>query len=281
MMAMAKHIPMPKWRNFAAWSAVGALFYVLVVSGFSAVRHPEGISAMFQSREVVALLFLSLLFSSACAGFSSWKRPLTLRTFRNFMLQCAVAAAAFLLVMWGFTAVGRVGAVGVSEWVAAVTGATLVVLASMGILAMASARVGAGLIDDEMAAEEMRERGRLFFYSFVWMVACGLLLIVLGLAGAGVLSPTAALAGALVLIVVLVVLGVATWRLSDELGRTLSHESGNMAFYLIVVLGGGWAMLAHLGLVSEPAPLDWLTLFTVLLYAAGFIAVGRRRLLTR
>jgi hypothetical protein len=30
-----------------------------------------------------------------------------------------------------------------------------------------------------------------------------------------------------------------------------------------------------------PAPLDWLTLFTLLLFAATFIALGRRKLLTR
>jgi hypothetical protein len=45
------------------------------------------------------------------------------------------------------------------------------------------------------------------------------------------------------LIAALFVLGIATWRLSDELTRTLSYETGNMAFYLILVLGGGWAML--------------------------------------
>ena len=110
----------------------------------------------------------------------------------------------------------------------------------------------------------------------------GLLLIVLMLARpAGVLSPAAAVVGALVLIAVLTVLGIAVWRLMDELDRTLSHEAGNMAFYLILALGGGWAMLAQLGFVAGPAPLDWLTLFTVLMFVASFVAVGRRRLLAR
>lgn len=280
-MAMANDEPISKWRNLAAWSGVGALFYLLAVVGVTAVRHGDGIGAMFRSKEVVALLGLTLLFSSACVGFSSWRRPLTFRTFRNFMIRGAGAVIAFLLVIWGFSALARVGTIGRSEWIATVTGATLVIVASIGILTMASARTGAGLVDDEAVAEEMRERGRLFFYSFVWMSACGLLLIVLALAGVRVLSPAAALAGALGLIAILAVLGVAAWRLSDELGHTLSHESGNMAFYLIVVLGGGWAILAHLGFATGPAPLDWLTLFTVLLYAAGFIAAGRRKLLTR
>ena len=70
------------------------------------------------------------------------------------------------------------------------------------------------------------------------------------------LAPAAALTGALVLIAVLMVLGIAVWRLSDELERTLSHEAATLAFYLILLLGGGWAMLAHLGFAPAPAPLD-------------------------
>ena len=204
----------------------------------------------------------------ALTGFSSRKRPVSVRNFRNFVLRDGAAIGTCLFFFWGLNALDRagvLGAMGVSEWVAAVTGSVLIFFAVLGTLAMASAHTGADLIDDEVAAEEMRERGRLFLYSFIWMAALGLLLIVLSLAGpGGVLSPAAALAGALVLIAVLTVLGFATWRLSDELMRTLSHEAGNMAFYLILVLGGGWAMLAHLGFVAAPAPLDWLTMFTVL-----------------
>ena len=195
------------------------------------------------------------------------------------------AIAAFVLVAWGFTTLnkaGALGAMGSSTWAAFVTGATLIVLASLGTLATASVHAGAGLVDDEDAAEDLRERGRLLLYSFVWMAACGALLIVLGLGGsAGLLSPATALAAALGLIAVLILLGKVTWRLSDELARTLSNETGSMAFYLILAIGGGWAILAHLGFVAGPAPLDWLTLFTLLLFAASFIVLGRRKLLTR
>ena len=132
--------------------------------------------------------------------------------------------------MWGFSALaaaGVLGAMGASEWVAAVTGSVIVFFAVLGTFAMATVHTSANLVDDEMTADDMRERGRLFLCSFAWMVACGLLLIVLSLAGpGGVLSPATALAGALVLIAVLAVLGIATWRLSDELMRTLSYETG-------------------------------------------------------
>ncbi len=276
---MANDQPTPKWRNFATWSAVAAIIYILVVWGGTSLLREDGMGTALRSKAAVAMLGLGLVFSMTVVGFSSWKRAFSLRAFRNYVIRSAVAVVICLLVIWAFSAFA--GAMGATEWVAAVVGSVLITVASLGILAVASAHTGADLIDDEVAADEMRERGRLLLYSFVWIAAYGLLLIVLGLAGpGGVLSPAAALAGALLLIIVLSVLGIATWRLSDELGRTLSHEASNMAFYLILVLGGGWAMLAHLGFVAGPAPLDWLTLFIVLLFAASFIAAGRRKLFT-
>jgi hypothetical protein len=284
-MTMANDETTPMWRNFAAWSAVGAIFYSVVLWGATVLVHSDGMGAILRSKQLAAVLGLSLLFSTAAVGFTSRNRPLSLRTLRNFLIQNVAAIVACLLLFWGFSALGRAGALGAmdaSDWVAAVTGSFLVFFASLGTFTVGSAHTGADLIDDEVAAEDLRERGRLFVYSFVWMAACGLLLIGLSLAGpGGVLSPAAALAGALVLIAVLTALGIATWRLSDELGRTLSREAGNMALYLILLLGGGWAMLAHLGLVAAPAPLAWLTLFIVLLFVASVIAVGRRKLLTR
>jgi succinate dehydrogenase hydrophobic anchor subunit len=279
MIKMANDKLMPNWRNFAAWSAAGAGFYILAVWGATTLLHQDAMTAILRPSKVTAQLALGLIFFMAVTGFSNRERRIGPGTLRNFLIQSAVAIIAFLLVIWGFSVFARVSAVGVSEWFAAVTGATLIVIASLGMLATASVHAGADLVDDEMAAEDMRERGRLILCSLAWVAACGLLLIVLSLSGPGVLSPATALASALVLIVILTVLGIAAWRLSDELGRTLSHETGNLAFYLIWVGGGGWAMLAHLGFVAAPAPLDWVTLFTMLLFAASLIVLGRRKLL--
>jgi hypothetical protein len=71
----------------------------------------------------------------------------------------------------------------------------------------------------------------------------------------------------------------ATRPLLDELWQTLSRESGSWAFHLVFVIGGGWAILAHLGFVRAPSPLDWLTLLTLSVFAASVIAVSRRGLL--
>jgi len=279
-MVMATDEQMPKWRSFAAWSAVGAGFYILVVVSVSVFARKGGTGVIFPSKMIAAELGLALIFSMAVAGISNRKRPFSLRNFRNFLIQNAVAIIAFLLVIWGFSGLARVGAMSASAWAAAATGATLVVLPSLGSLALASAHTGADILDRD-ATEELRERGRLFLYSFAWTGGCGVLLILLALAGpAGMVPPVAALAAALILIAVLVVLGIAAHRLSDELAHTLSREAGSMAFYLILVIGGGWAMLAHLGFVAAPAPLDWMTLFIVLLFAASIIAAGRRKLIT-
>jgi hypothetical protein len=184
------------------------------------------------SNEVAAKLGLGLILTMAVIGFSSRKQPLNLQIFRKYLFLIVVALAFFLPGIWGFGVFGvadALGAIGGSAWVAAGLGLILVFVASLGSFFVANAHRGAGLIDDEEVAEELRERGQLYFCSFIWMAACGLLLIVLGLAApGGVLSPAAALAGALVLIAVLAVAGIVAWRLSDELAR-LSYETAARA----------------------------------------------------
>jgi hypothetical protein len=88
-----------------------------------------------------------------------------------------------------------------------------------------------------------------------------------------------ALVGVAVLLGIEIALTRMIWPLIDELSQTLSREAGNAAYYLIVLLGGGWAILAHLGFAPAPASLDWLTMFTVIVLAASMIAAGRRGLL--
>lgn len=283
-MAVAKDETAPRWRNFAVWGALGAVGYSLAVwAGTWLLTQKDIVDAMLRSRQAALMLGLGLLVAMAVAGFSSRKRPVSLRTLRNFAIRDLVAISAVLLVLWGFSALGRaglLGGMGVSEWAALVTGTVLIVMACMASLAVASVHSGADLVDDEVVADEMRERGRLILCSLVWMVVCGLLLILLGLAGpGGALSPTVALAGALILIAILVLLGIVLWRLMDELDRTLSCEGGNLAFYLVLLLGGGWAMLAHLDYARAPSPIDWLTMFFAFTLAASFIATGRRGML--
>lgn len=197
----------------------------------------------------------------------------------------AVALVLFLFAVRAFGSFAGAGAfaMGASAWAAAGVGLAIISVACLGTIALVSAHTGERFMDmDADAADDLRDRGRLILCSLAWMAASGLLLVGLSLAGpGGLLSPEAALAGALVLFAITSGLGIVVWRLSDEPGRALALEAGNMAFYLIQVIGGGWAMLAHLRFVPGPAPLDWLTMFTALMFAASFVAAGRRRLLTR
>ncbi|HVJ00948.1 MAG TPA: hypothetical protein VM662_02130, partial [Sphingomonas sp.] len=60
MMAMAKDRLAPRWRNFASWSGVGALFYLVVMAAIVSLLHEDGFSAMIRSREVALTVGLVL-----------------------------------------------------------------------------------------------------------------------------------------------------------------------------------------------------------------------------
>lgn len=285
-MAVANEMPVSNGRNIMAWSLVGAGFYVLAVSLGVWLLEGEGpgelLDALLRSAKLAGMLGLGMIASMAAFGFSSRRRPFNARTFRNFVIQQGVAVGAFLLLVWCFRSLADTGAMTGSVWAAAVTGATIICIACLGSLAVATANTRANIIDDETALEELRERGRLLLYSFAWMIGWGMLMIVLALSGpAGVLSREAAIGGVVAMLAVTTWLVIAIWRLMDELDHTLSYETGNMAFYLILIVGGGWAVLAHLGFAQAPAPLDWVTMLTVLMFVASFIVLGRRKLLVR
>lgn len=286
---MANDETVPMWRNFAAWSAVAAIFYLVVLWGATLIVNGQGmvglVTAMLRSSRLGLTLGLGLVLSILVVGFTSRKRALNRLRLRNYLILSLAAILVFFLGGLGFNALSGAGtlrAMGVSEWVAAGTGLTITFLSLFGILMTASTHTRAELVEDEESAEDLRERSRLYMTSFGCMTACGALLAGLSLAGpAGVIPPTVAAAGAAALVAVFVVLGIASRRLSDELGHALSREAGSIAFHLTLAIGGGWAILARIGYVPAPASLDWLTLFTVLMFAASFVAVGRRRMLTR
>jgi len=198
----------------------------------------------------------------------------------HFMMSIVVGFAIIALIKtFGFTGTRTLSALGVSATIALGLGAVLLLFAIMGLLGLAAAHApGAAPPPEEMDAN--LERGRPRLYSLIVIAAMGLTLVLLSVVGpGGALSPTIALVSVLVLLGIAAGLTFATWPLLDELPRTMSRETGNAAFYLIVVIGGGWVILAHLGFVLAPAPLDWLTMFTLIMFAASFIVVGRRGLL--
>ena len=112
------------------------------------------------------------------------------------------------------------------------------------------------------------------------MTLWGVSLFALALAAPeGPVPQTAALVAAVAGLAIGGVLSVWAHRASDELMRAINLEAGSLSYGLVVLVGGGWALLAHLSFADAPVPLDWVSLFYVLVLLASFIVVGRRGML--
>jgi len=174
---------------------------------------------------------------------------------------------------------GALSIAGPSEVIAAAIGLIYALVAACVAAGLASPGIGARFLNVE-DADELRDQRRMLAYAAAVMAATGGALIVLAFAGPGGMVPRPmALAVALALFVAPAPLALLQWRHMDELMRSVTAEAGNLAYYLILLVGGGWAMLAHLDFIQAPAPLDWLTMLFGLVLVASFIAAGRRGML--
>jgi hypothetical protein len=202
---------------------------------------------------------------------------------RKHVVGVAVGMAAGLIGAFATIRVIESGTLGEfegSQLAAALVG-LIFLLTAFGVGAgLVSPRLGAQYLNVENA-EELKEQRRMLALSAAGMIAWGLLLFVLAASGpTGALPALPALLAVAGLLAAVVALTAAQWRLMDELLRQTSSEGGNMAFYLTLVFGGGWATLAYLGFVPGPGHLDWITLISVATLAGTFIAAGKRGLLT-
>lgn len=166
-----------------------------------------------------------------------------------------------------------------SQLAAAMVG-LIYLLTAVGVGAgLVSPRLGAQFLNVENA-EELREQRRMLALSAAGMIAWGLILFILAASGpGGALPALPALLAVAGLLAAVIALTASQWRLMDELLRQTSSEGGNMAFYLTLLVGGGWAALAYLGFVTGPGHLDWVTLLSVATLVGTFIAAGKRGLL--
>lgn len=281
-MVMTIEKPMATWRDFLAWAAVGALFYSFVVVAAAAFRNAGDVEAIVRLGGAAGKLGIGLVFTALVVGLTAWSQPATPRNVIRFVIIAAGAAAiGYFGLKMGMRLrdAGSLGGIGPSVLVAAAVGLFYVLLAIMIGIGLPNPRFGARYLNVE-DAEELRDQRAMLAYATASLAAMGASLTLLALAGPGGIVPaTLALAVTLVLLVPATMFAVAQWRLMDELGRNLSRECSAMTCYLIMAAGGGWAMLAHLGFVRGPAPLDWLSMFYVLMLAAAFIASARRGLL--
>ncbi len=201
---------------------------------------------------------------------------------RKVAISTAVGAVLGVLGMVALAPLlesGLLGSAGNSELLAATVGLVYLVMALCIAVGVASPGLGARFLNME-DADELRDQRRLLAYAVSSMIAMGGALIVLALAGpGGVVPQPTGLVAAVALFATCGPLTFLQWRHMDELMRNVSNEAGNLAFHLLLIAGGGWAMLAHLGVARGPAPLDWLTMFFGLVLLASFIAIARRGML--
>lgn len=188
-----------------------------------------------------------------------------------------VASMAFLKL----TGMSSGDGLGASRDIAGLVGVIYILVGLVVALGAAKPGVGAKLLNVE-DADELREGRRMLSLSAVGMAALGAVLILLALAGpVGPLAPALSVGGAVLLLALATWVSVISQRLTDEMQRDLSRDAIAAAFNLMLLIGGGWALLAHTGYMAAPAPLDWLTMFAVSVLLGTFWQAGRRGLMTR
>ena len=208
--------------------------------------------------------------NSAGKGIA-WK-PLLFK-FGTGMLVGVVGAMGMIALFES----GMLGPLGPSREIAALVGLLYLLTAALVGFGLVAPGAGAKLLNVE-DAEEIGEMRPMLIWSCVGTLALAVMLIVAALSGPG--APIAAGVGLIATIALFTLAWFASLRSrshTDELMQAVSKESAGLAFYLAVVIGGGWSLLVHLGFAERAlAPLDWLTLFSALLLLASFIVVFRR-----
>lgn len=201
---------------------------------------------------------------------------------RKFLTTLLIGGCAGFLAAFGFMQLAdgdTLGKLDASREIAALVGIIyLLTGVAVGIGAV-SPGVGARFLNVE-DADELREQRKLLGLSALGMVALGGVLVILALAAPiGPIAREVALAAPIALIAFSAFTSARQARFTDELMKAVSRESSAFAFYLLFLVGGGWAVLAHLGYVAGPAMLDWVTLFASLMLVSTFWVCGRRGML--
>ena len=190
-----------------------------------------------------------------------------------------VAGFSASFAMMRFIDTDAVGGLDGSATIAALVGVLYVVIAVGILIGTANPGLGARFLNVE-DADELREQKQMLLWSGGAMLLWGAALLALALAApAGPLPQNMALVIGAGGLLAGSVLSVLVYRASDELMLAVNLEAGALSYGLVLLVVGMWALLAHLGFVTGPQPLDLLTLLYVLVLVASFIAIGRRGML--
>lgn len=210
------------------------------------------------------------------------KSPETPRWVKKLLIPAligGVAGFAAASAAMHFIDSPAVGGLDESATVAALIGVVYLLIGLSVGFGAASPKLGARFLNVE-DADELREQKKVLTLSGVAMALWGASLFALALAAPEGPMPQG---GALVIgvggIVIGSVLSLSVYRACDELMREINLEAGALSYGLVMLVAGTWAILAHLGYMAAPAPLDLLSLFYVLVLLASFIVVGWRGML--
>ena len=174
---------------------------------------------------------------------------------------------------------GVLGPLGLSQGIALTVAMFYAVMGLIVGLGTSNVRLGSHVLNVADEADLRDQRVMLALSAFSMVLMGGLLAMLALAAPGGIIAPNVALAIFAVSVAVLIWLTFRILKVMDELMKAVSRECGEVAYYLVLAVAGGWAVLAHLGFVPGMAMLDFVTLNYVLLLAASFIATGRRGLM--
>lgn len=201
---------------------------------------------------------------------------------RKLVIPALIGGVAGFAASFGLLRVvdsEAVGGLTTSNTLAALVGVLYLVIALGILIGTLNPKAGARFLNVE-DADELREQKLVLVCSSVAMVLWGAALLALALAAPdGPVPQGVALVVGVGGLLIGTIFSVLVYRYCDELMLAINLEAGSFSYGLVFAVVGMWAMLAHLGFVAGPQPLDLLTLFYVLVLVASFIAVGRRGML--
>ena len=147
-------------------------------------------------------------------------------------------------------------------------------------LGAAMPKAGAKLLNVEDEAE-LRYQQRDLLWSAIGMILLAAMPVFLALSGAaGFLSAQTALIGLGLAVGALTLLSILAKIRSDELDKAATMETGAYSFYASFIIFGGWAALAHLGLVAPFTMLGFFAGTLSIWLAMLFIMLGKRGMLS-
>lgn len=214
--------------------------------------------------------------------------PMTHRKPRTWMQKWGVplgvgAVAGFVssFVVLQFIDSDAIGGLSTSSEIAILVALLYFVTAMAVLIGLVSPALGERFLNVE-DADELREQRAMLLNSGIAMTLWAGALAALALAGSeGPLAQGPVLAGAIAAILAGLWFAWKSYKASDELMTAVNMEATALSYFLTFAVLGGWAILAHSGILGGPAPLDMVTTFYVVVLVGTGIAAGRRGMLNR